>query len=270
MKLFRLGSAGVLVWFWFMQQSSLRAESASPSPLTAQEIIGKAVARSQQGPPAGHTGFTYTKVSVTEEFNGSGKVKERKEKVYEVSFRDGASSTRLLEVNGRAPGEGELKNFNYKRPEHGTNTSPNQHLHQTNRDIVLTPQVAERFHFELGNETVIDGRRTYVLAFTAKVPALPAHGLVERFLDHLTGQLWIDAEEFEIARVEAQLGSKVELLGGIIGSLRKMAYTMTRTRMAEGVWLNNFSSGEFEGRKILEPLHIKTRTEASNFKPAGI
>jgi hypothetical protein len=48
--------------------------------------------------------------------------------------------------------------------------------------------------------------------------------------------------------------------------LRKLAYSMTRIRVADGVWLHSFSSGNFEGRKLLEPLRIKMKSECTNFR----
>jgi hypothetical protein len=86
-------------------------------------------------------------------------------------------------------------------------------------------------------------------------------------LSRISGTLWIDAQEYELARADLNLASEVDFLGGMIGSLRKMAYTMTRTRVADGVWLNTSASGEFEGRKLLDSMRIKTRSQLTSFHP---
>ena len=264
MFLFPLGRiAGVSLLCWGMGKAAY-----ADMPAKAEEIISKAVARSQR-PVVGsdRPAFTYTKVAVTEEFDATGKVKEHKEKVYQVSFRGGASFAKLLEVNGRAPAEADLK----KQAENELS------LHQIlgegkatkgdNREGLLTQQVAARFDFELSSIDSLNGRRAYVIDFKPKAPALPTHRLVDRLLDRLSGRLWIDVEEFEIARAQVHLRSEVDLLGGLVGCLRKLAYTVTRTRVAEGVWLNSFSSGDFEGRKLLDSMHIKMHSESSNFRP---
>jgi len=46
---------------------------------------------------------------VTEEFDAAGKMKERKEKVYRVSFENGRTRAKLMEVNGRPPAEADVK-----------------------------------------------------------------------------------------------------------------------------------------------------------------
>jgi len=83
-------------------------------------------------------------------------------------------------------------------------------------------------------------------------------------LNRISGTVWIDAEEFEVARAEIRLRSEVTLLGGVIGSLKKLAYTMTRTRIGDGVWFNTFSSGDFEGRKLLDSMRVKTKSQSTN------
>ena len=94
--------------------------------------------------------------------------------------------------------------------------------------------------------------------------------LADRLLNRISGTLWIDAEEFELARADLVLRSEVNLFGGIAGSLRKLAYSMVRTRVAEGVWIGTLTSGDFEGRKLLDSMRIKTRSRAENFRPLAI
>jgi hypothetical protein len=91
--------------------------------------------------------------------------------------------------------------------------------------------------------------------------------MVDRLLDRISGMVWIDAEEFEIARAELQLGSEVNLLGGVVGSLKKLAYTMTCTRVDDGLWFKTSSFGDFEGRKLIDAMRIKTSSRAINFRP---
>ncbi len=84
--------------------TALSASSKDLPALTADAIIQKAVDRadhSRAGQPC--PAYTYTKVNVTEELDGKGKIKERKERVFEVNFSGGATSLRLVEVNGHAP-----------------------------------------------------------------------------------------------------------------------------------------------------------------------
>jgi hypothetical protein len=137
------------------------------------------------------------------------------------------------------------------------------------RENFLTPELAARFDFKLVGQTHVAGRAAYEITFQPKNPSPPVHHMVDRFLDRMSGTVWIDAEEFEIAQAQVRLASEVNLLGGVVGSLKKMAYTLTRTRVADGLWLNSSSSGDFVGRKLLDSTHIKTKSQSTNFRPLG-
>jgi hypothetical protein len=78
--------------------------------------------------------------------------------------------------------------------------------------------------------------------------------------------LWIDEQEFEVARAEVFLSSEVNVLGGVIGSLKKLAYTLNRSRLDDGVWFSTSSTGDFEARKLLDSTHIKTKSASKNFR----
>lgn len=244
-------------------QSGLWAETA----LSADQIIQKAAARAQNpGVRPEKAAYTYTKLTVMEEFDSAGKIKERKEKVYQVNFRNGASYAKLVEVNGRPPAEADLK----KQAEIESNAQQmtgSKSNKSENRENFLTPEIVARFDFSLMGQTNINGRATYQVAFRPKNTAPPSHHMVDRLLDRISGMVWIDAEEFEIARAELQLGSEVNLLGGVVGSLKKLAYTMTCTRMDEGLWFRTSSFGDFEGRKLVDAMRIKTSSRAVNFRP---
>jgi hypothetical protein len=240
-------------------------------PLSADEVIGRAVSRAQEtATRASQTAYTYTKLTFTEELDVSGRVKERKEKVYQVVFQDGLTRPKLLSVNGHPPAQKDIK----KQLENEANARKVIGKSKTtrggvNRENFLTPELVARFSFKIIDEEPINGRRAYRVAFEPKRPGPPAHHIVERLLDQLSGTVWIDAEEFEIARAEISLGSEVDLLGGVAGSLKKLAYTLTRTRLDEGLWFNTLSFGDFEGRRLLDWMRFKTRSQSINFRPIG-
>src|SRR3954454_3657732 len=93
------------LWFGFVVLFVVggikRAAATEPEGLlTAKEIIRRASTRAQGAEtPSNRAGYTYTKVTVTEELDASGNVKDRKERLYEVSFKGGTTHVKLLEVN---------------------------------------------------------------------------------------------------------------------------------------------------------------------------
>src|SRR5579871_2628433 len=85
------------------------ANSSAQSALTADQLIQKAVARGQEDQHGYVPDFKYRKLTLTEQLDSTGKVKERREKVYEIYYRDGLSHATLLKVNGHLPSADDLK-----------------------------------------------------------------------------------------------------------------------------------------------------------------
>ena len=241
--------------------SATRAADA----LTAPEIIQKAIARGQQDQQGSVPDFIYRKQTVTEELDSAGKVKEHREKLYEISYRDGLSHSKLLQVNGHAPSESDLKQQSDNEMSIRQLTGEPKQGKGDNRENFLTAELAARFDFTLAGTTNLNGRAAYQISFQPKNPQLPVHHMVDRLLNQLSGTIWIDTGEFEVARAEVSLGKEVNLLGGIIGSLKKLTYTLERTRVADGVWFSTLSNGDFLGRKLLDATHIKTKSQSIHF-----
>ena len=262
---YRLGAvllfmSGVAVWV-------SRAESG-PS---ADEIISQAVARAQQPQTnASPSTYSYTKLTLTEELDAEGNVRDRKERVYQVVLQGGSTCLKLVSVNGHAPTEAELKKQSDNEINARQLVGQSKSGKGDNRENFLTKELAARFAFRLEGQLSINGRAAYQIAFAPRNPEPPIHHLADRLLNRISGTIWIDLQEFEIAKAEVRLSSEINLLGGVVGCLRKMAYTVTRTRLPEGIWLNTSSSGDFEGRKLIDSLRIKTRSHSSNFRALGL
>src|SRR5438270_447815 len=109
MKFVRSAKAWSSLAVWLVA-AGLSHGAAREQSLGVDQIVRQAVARTQQAETtAVKTPYTYTRVSLVEELDATGKVKERKEKTYQVSFRGGATEVKLLEVNGRAPAAADVK-----------------------------------------------------------------------------------------------------------------------------------------------------------------
>src|SRR5262245_48644510 len=96
---------------WVLGLSAWAVETGGDVSLSADELIRRAVHHCN-GTTKSKSGFAYTKVSIVEELDSVGNVKERKEKVYEVSCKTGKTYAKLVEVNGHAPAGADLKEQN--------------------------------------------------------------------------------------------------------------------------------------------------------------
>lgn len=238
----------------------------APEPLTARDIVRKTVARAQAIRVANkQSDYSYSKFAVTEEFNGKGRLKEKKEKTLE--FQSGYGRLSKLKLNGRA-----LSGAEFRKQEEAALEARQQAMvsksnkRDDNWEKYLTPALVSKYSFRLLGHEIVQGRPAYVLGFEPASGELPVNHLIDRLANRLGGKVWVDEEDFEIARAQVALRGEVALWGGVLGNLKKCNFTVERSRVDDNVWFNTTTNGEFEGRKLLEPTHIRTRSESTNFR----
>jgi len=192
-------------------------------------------------------------------------VKDRKEKLYQVSFMGGLSYLKLLQLNGQNLSANELKKQEDREAAERQKLTDGKLASKGDvREDFLTADLVAKYNFTFQDKKPINGRNAYVLSFEPK-SGLPIKKFTDRFANQIAGTVWIDAEDFEIARAEIHLQGEVALWGGMVGALKHCRYTLERTRMPDGVWFNSLSHGIFEGRKLMEPMLVRTRSESTNF-----
>ncbi len=238
-----------------------------PTTLTGDEIMRRAAARAELSVNSSNRpNYEYHKHTVTEELDRKGRLKEHKEKLYDVEVRAGLSALSLVQVNGQPLPPAELKKQQERdAAERAKLVDAKPGQKGDNRENFLTAELVAKYKFTLVEQKMVKNRLTYVISFEPKSANLPIKSVTDRFVNHLAGTVWVDAEEFEIARADLHLQNEIELWGGIIGTLRRCDFSLLRIRLPDGVWFNSFSHGIFEGRKLLEPMMIKTMSESTDF-----
>jgi hypothetical protein len=258
-----------LVWAGFFM-AALVPVKAAQAPLSPEQIMLKAVERSSNvNALHARPNYFYDKRTVREDLASTGALKERTEKNYEVTVESGMSYLKLVRVNGQLLPPSEQKKQNEREiaeRQKMTDAKPGQKGDE--RENFLTAELVSRYQFTLLGQKIVNGRNAYVLSFKPKSSGLPNHKLTDRFLNQIAGKVWIDAADFEIARAELHLQSEVALWGGLVGTLRDCNYTLERIRLEDGSWFNHSSHGYFEGRKLFEPMSIRTSSESDHFRRA--
>jgi hypothetical protein len=234
--------------------------------LTAEQIMRKAVARAESIRGANRqANYSYTKFAVTEEFDGKGHLKEKKEKV--LQFEAGYGRLSDLKLNGRT-----LRGAEFRKQDEAALqarqevTDSKSTRRDDNWEKYITAELVAKYSFKQVGEEMVNGRMAYILDFEPASPNLPVNHFIDRLTNRLGGKVWIDEEDFEIARAQIALRSEVSLWRGVLGNLRKCNFTVERSRVDDKVWFNTLTNGEFEGRKLLEATRVRTRSESSNFR----
>lgn len=264
-------------WRWMLPLSWLLLSGQAgscfnpPASLSAEEIVRKAVVHAQAvKADRRRAGYAYTKQVVVEDLDTRGRITETKEKVFQ--FTSGLGSLEQIKINGRVADGAQLKKEEDRTLREGPQLGDAKTAKRDDHwEKYLTPELVSKYHFTLLERKLLNGRPTYVIRFQPLSGVLPVRQMADRLLNQLTGTIWIDEQEFEIARADICAQSKVTLGGvmEVLGSLKKFTFALERIRLEEGIWFNRLASGDFEGRKLLDTTHVKTRSETSNFHKAS-
>jgi hypothetical protein len=240
--------------------------ATAPAALTAREIVKKTGERAQAIYAANRqSGYSYTKFAVSEQFDGKGKLREKKEKF--LQFEAGHGRLTQIKLNGRSLTGAEFRKQEQAAIEARQQvTDSKSNKREDNWEKYITPDLLAKYSFKLLGREIVNGRPAYVLSFEPGSGAARVEHFVERLTNRLGGKVWVDEEDFEIARAQVALRGEVNLWGGMLGNLTKCNFTVERARVDNNVWFNTVTDGDFEGRKLLEPTHVRTRSESKDFR----
>lgn len=237
-------------------------DHAVPSGLDLiKKMIERAEAREQENSPEA---FAYRLVTVREELDRHGDTEERIEFVYQVMVSGGKNERRLLLVNGKPPSEERVQE---ERKEARDRNGAARHPTSGTQSIkVLTEDLTRKLEFHYEKTERVDGRPCYLVNFKPAADPPPTDSFMDRIFAHIYGNIWIDAEDFEMARLQVRLGEPVRLWGGFLASLKTLDISLIRQRSEEGIWYLQFSRTLILGRALIHPFRLRVTEGASDFK----
>lgn len=247
------------------------AQAASPPPelpdaSTVMERVVKRAELDDRADPA--TSYTYEKHAVAQELDSAGNPQKTTEETYQVFPIGGVAYSRLIRIQNRDLTEKELKEENRKeeefrkslnRPSAGQDASTNHGW--------LDPSLVGRFVFHTEGRETVDHRSMLVLSFHPKPTGTREKTVADRVLSRLAGTLWVDEQDWEIARVKVKLTADLSLgWFGMVGSIKKLDMELTQTRLADGVWIGQKQTVALRGRKLFSSMGYRTVEESSKFR----
>ena len=118
------------------------------------------------------------------------------------------------------------------------------------KELLANPDILERFVFVLRGREIVNGRSALVIDFKPKPGKLPERNLRERFINRAAGRIWLDEEEYQLVRADLYLTERVDVFGGLVGSVWKFNCSIDRERTEDSLWFTRASSWHLEGREV--------------------
>jgi hypothetical protein len=243
-----------------------QCRALEPSSLTADQVIEKLLQRSRSTPDRiAAQCHGCTRVSLIEERDSRGEIKERVSREFEVELHGARQQLRLLRLNDRPPTEKEAKRELEHEAEVRKDYSERKGRGRAKGPDFLDEGILLRYRYELVGMETNQGRASYVLSFEPKFKG-SGKDIQDRALNLLAGRIWVDADEFELAGVDARLVDRLEVLAGIVGDLERLDFTLDRCRLEDGFWFNRTLKLRLDGRKLMSRFRVHSVIEQRDFK----
>jgi hypothetical protein len=129
-------------------------------------------------------------------------------------------------------------------------------------------EAPEALDYRVAGEETVEGRKILVVAFSPH-PGYRAKNLWARVLEKMSGKIWLDPEEAEIARADAALSGDVTIGWGLVGRINQgTRFLLERNRAAPRIWLTQKQVSQYSARLLLfKSIRGESTTEFSEFVP---
>lgn len=223
--------------------------------------------------------YTFTERHTEHRFDAKGRVKEEKRELYEVypSARSRLTYRKLIERNGRPLSAEELaaqdrahekKAARATKQGAGAEEKRRERLaERERREEEIVDALFRVYDITIAGREKIDGRDTILVTFQPRTNVKPKSKPEKIFLK-FSGRAWVDEQDYQVVRAEADLLDNVSFGLGILARLYKGATASFQRRKVNGeVWLP--SEARFRGHArvlLLKGLRIDSRSEYSDYR----
>lgn len=258
---------------WPVSAPAVRPASQEMAPPRAEEILAKLLERAERT-EASPTRYLYKQRSVVEHMNKEGEAERREETLHEAVLIGDEVYLRLVERGGKPLAGNDLKKeqereAKFRRAAEKAKGKAGKKKEDED-EIVLSAELVNRYTWELLGREPMDGRPAFLLAFAPKGGALPRKSRMDDVLNKVRGRLWVDAEEYEVARLEAETVDTVKMWGGLLARVNglKLAYGQKRRSAEE--WLPETADVTLRLRALVFfSQHMRMRLMWSDYRKAG-
>lgn len=232
--------------------------ASTPTPDVDAIIARLGKNAEDNGQAEARNAFGYNRTSRVDYLRDDQNLKRQVTRLYRVTPENGRPVTRLISVNGK-PATAEQQKRRSSARETGDKS----------RTLTLSRELLSRYAFSFTGMEQVEGRPAWVLRFKPKA-GQSSDGFFEKMLNAMTGILWIDVEECQLAKAEIFLAKKISFFGGFAGAIERLDLTVVQRRLESNVWLSEAAFIDFAGRKLFSPIRFRCYETCADFQKVPI
>jgi hypothetical protein len=254
---------------WLLLAASMDPIQAKPQ-LSADEIVQRAHETAKK--KGKHESvYTFLREVIVKELDNKARVAKETTKTFRAYTDE--REQELLTINGRdATAEDKEKERQRSRKQKSKflNADPTNPAATGGREENLMDRNITLFHEKfvpklLRNETVRD-REAYMIDLVPNPKHRIKHNIVDRIFNNLAITVWIDHEDFEVAKLEARLLDNVAFLGGLAGAVKGIQISVDQARLEENHWVDQGVKALFDARVLWKSFHFGIQSQSSEYQ----
>jgi len=180
----------------------------------------------------------YTEHRVTSHFDGE-EVSERLDEKYRITWYRGKPVYVQLEVNGRLRSPEALAKEARQKKEAIDEELANPPEEEKITIVAIAP-LLEKYSYRLVAREELWGRTVIKIRFEPISDRFGGGKISDRILEKTAGYVWVDEEEHELMKVEAEIISPVRIGWGILGSINLLRLDYHRIKYDNRHWFLSF------------------------------
>lgn len=242
-------AAAFLLILCSLPKLPLRADQ----PLPDIPALLKQVERNQAKLEQDREKYSFTDVEEQDDVTRSGRVKKKSVDQYDVFFLRGYLIRRLVKKDGKplSASEQRKEDARVRKLVEKYERKAQKKKSGADDDDIGVAVFLRTSVFTHPHWTQLGGRE--VLAFDfAPNPRYRPQTAAEKVAHTLGGEVWVDAQAGEVARVEAGFNSAYRIGGGVLASIEKgTTVTLKQTYVDGDAWLPSYTAIHARGRLLL-------------------
>jgi len=194
--------------------------------------------------------YTYRERQTIDELDKNGALKKHETRELQVFFANSHRVERLVKRDGKplSPGEDAKETDRVKKEiEKAENTPPGQLTDDKTQISVSRMLNIEKF--DHGRRIQMDNRPVLVFDFVGD-PQAKTHGMAEEASKKLTGTLWVDEQDRQVRRLQAQLHDNMHMGFGIFSVSKGSTFSFDQKLINNELWLPTSASVHLEAHAI--------------------
>ena len=240
----------------------------APSLPGREEIVRKVVERAKAWKDKDENEekqISYSQREVTNKLQADGALEDREEIVYQVVPVKGEPTPKLIQKNGKPPSPSDRKEAE-ARLRKEREASQNGKDSDPEYWVELNEELVGKYDNEMVGEEVVEGRPVYVLSFKPRSKNLPVRRKIDYVLNRIAGKLYVDEEDYEIAKADMRLTERALLWWGLLASLREFTLAFEPTKLPDGCWFLKHFDVTVDVRFLFTTVRQKQEDWLSDFK----